>query len=364
MVHTLAAAAFLGWVFIGGMAWQDAMMIAVTVLIITCPCALGLAVPVVQVLAGAHLMRSGILLKSGDALERLARIDTAIFDKTGTLTQGKPVLKKGTFTKNNLQNAAALAAHSSHPLARALASSFTGKLPDATNVKEHPGKGMSGTIEGKKFRLGSRAWCGDKSAPDSNDMELFLKPGRGSPVRFTFTDDIRPDVKTVLDDFRYNGIHPVLLSGDRTAPVRNVAEICAFDTFYAEKTPPQKFSIMEELRAQGRNILMVGDGLNDAPVLAGADVSIAPGSAIHLARNTADILFMGDSLKPVLEVYKTACKAQSLIRQNFTLAILYNMIAVPLAMAGYVTPLVAAVAMSGSSLMVILNAFKLKAKNI
>ena len=359
VVHTFAALAFIGWWQFGAMAWQDALMIAVTVLIITCPCALGLAVPVVQVLASSSLMKKGILVKSGDALERLARIDTALLDKTGTLTLGKPELD-GSYDKDTLRMAASLAAHSTHPLSKAL--HYNGDLYEITKVKEHPGKGLEGMYKGKPVKLGSRNWCGDKKAPPSDKLELWLRVKDQKPTAFYFTDHLRDDAADSIDALKQAGLTPIMLSGDRQSVVDKIAQEAGIDKAYGEQTPPQKSEILEQLKAEGHNVLMVGDGLNDTPVLAGADISMAPGSAIDMAQNAADIIFMGDKLAPVCETYKTARLTQSLIKQNFTLAILYNLIAVPLAIGGLVTPLIAAIAMSGSSLLVIANSFRLKFK--
>jgi Cu2+-exporting ATPase len=359
VVHMLALLAFFGWLFIAGIAWQQALMIAITVLIITCPCALGLAVPVVQVLASGRLMKKGVLIKSGDALERLAAIDTVLLDKTGTLTRGKPVLE-GKYSEIEMSLAASLASHSTHPLSKAISYAYEGKLYKFSNVKEVAGKGLEGFYDGKKVKLGSRAFCGDKKAPHDEVMELWLKCGRQTPVRFIFNDELRGDAPEVITALKSNKLMPVMATGDRENVAKVIAKKCAIDEYYAEQTPPEKYAILERLKSEGHKVLMVGDGLNDAPVLAGADVSMAPGSAIDMAQNAADIVFMGEDLSPVADTYKTACITQKLVKQNFVLAIFYNCIAIPFALAGLVTPLGAALAMSGSSLLVIANSFRLK----
>ena len=357
VVHSCAALAFLGWWLVGGLVWQDALMIAITVLIITCPCALGLAVPVVQVLASGRLMKNGILVKSGDALERLAGIDTILLDKTGTLTVGRPELD-GCYDQKTLQMASSLAAHSTHPLSQALR--YDGALLDVQNVKEHPGKGLEGKYEGKTIRLGSRGWCGDKKAAASEKLELWLSVGEQKPIPFHFTDHLREDAQDVISKLKQIGLEPVMLSGDRQSVANKIAKESGIERVYAEQTPVQKSEVLEGFSSSGCKVLMVGDGLNDAPVLAGADVSMAPGTAIDMAQNAADIVFMGDKLAPVYQAHKTACASQKLIKQNFALALLYNIVAVPLAFGGFVTPLIAAIAMSGSSLLVIANSFRLK----
>ncbi|MCB1720869.1 MAG: cadmium-translocating P-type ATPase [Rhodospirillales bacterium] len=359
VVHTLAALAFLGWLFIGDLDWQAALMISITVLIITCPCALGLAVPVVQVLATGKLMKNGVLIKSGDALERLASIDTVLLDKTGTLTLGHPTLE-GNPPQEALRLAASLAAHSRHPLSKAISQSYAGVLLETRQVQEHPGQGLEGVIDGKPVRLGSRAWCGDKNAPPSDMLELWLRIDNQTPIAFFFTDHLREDTCDCIEALKKASLTPIIVSGDRNHITQKIAKECGIERFYSEQTPPQKFQIMENLKREGHKILMVGDGLNDAPVLTGATVSMAPGTAIDMAQNAADIIFMGKKLMPVHTTYNTARLAQKLVKQNFTLAVLYNIIAVPLALSGLVTPLVAAIAMSGSSLIVIANSFRLK----
>lgn len=363
-VHTLAALSFLGWLLIGGLAWQDSLMIAVTVLIITCPCALGLAVPVVQVLATGRLMRQGILVKSGDALERLAGIDTIFFDKTGTLTRGQPTLESETaYTPEDVKIAASIAVHSRHPLSRALAESYDGALYEA-KVSEYPGKGLEARMSlpagDISVRLGSRVWCGNDSVPTyPGSLELWLNIQGRTPVRFAFADALRDDTQMIVNTLKERGLSLYLLSGDRAETVKTVADTLGIARYESGLSPVDKFDRLEARRAAGHRVLMVGDGLNDAPVLAGADVSMSPASAIDIAQNTADIVFMGDRLAPVLESIVTARHTQRLVKQNFVLAVLYNIIAVPVAVAGFVTPLIAAIAMSGSSLLVVANAFRL-----
>lgn len=359
VVHSCAALAFIGWWIIGGLVWQDALMVSITVLIITCPCALGLAVPVVQVLATGRLMREGILVKSGDALERLSDIDTVIFDKTGTLTLGQPTLD-GVYDDGMMRMAASLAVHSAHPLSRALSDAYDGALHGVSNVEEISGKGLCADYNGQAIKIGSRAWCGDADAPQSKDLELWLNIEGQPPVVFRFNDHVHQDAAEVIDKFMKNGVDVVMLSGDRQAVADDIARQCGISKVYAEQTPAQKYEVLEGFKRDGHKVLMVGDGLNDAPVLAGADVSCAPGTAIDMAQNAADIVFMGGNLSPVYATYKVANLTQKLVKQNFALAVLYNMIAVPLALAGFVTPLIAAVAMSGSSLIVIANSFRLR----
>ncbi|MCB1558291.1 MAG: cadmium-translocating P-type ATPase [Alphaproteobacteria bacterium] len=367
-VHTLAAATFLGWWILGGVDVPHAILLAVTVLIITCPCALGLAVPVVQVLASGRLMKNHILVKSGDALERLAEIDTILLDKTGTLTLGKPVLVNGkAVPREQMQLAASMAVFSFHPLSQALVKAYEamtigGKSPemvDVGSVKEYPGQGLEAYYQNKRLRLGSCHWCGDRSAGSHTSQEIWLEIDGTPAMCFLFEDQLRPDAKETIAALKSLDIRPVLISGDREEVARHVAAELGIEDVRGEMTPVDKFSRMEILKKDGHKVAMIGDGLNDAPTIAGADVSISPSSAIDMTQNAADIVFMGEGLGAVVTAYKTAVFSNKLVRENFLLAVAYNVVAVPLAVLGFVTPLVAAIAMSGSSLIVIANSFRL-----
>lgn len=358
-VHALAVVTFLGWWLSGGAVWQTALLYAATVLIITCPCALGLAVPVVQVLASSKLMRQGILLKSGSALERLATITHAVFDKTGTLTLGKPVLQNPErYSEAHLQLAASLAAHSKHPLAQAVSATWDGALIEFAGIEEVAGHGIQAHDGTRNFRLGKRDWCGIQAKDVSAHLELWLAIEGEAPLHFTFEDRLRKDAADVIAQLQHMGIATSLLSGDREAALHAVAQAVGIADAKAALTPDAKARIISQMP----HTLMVGDGLNDAPSLASATVSISPASAMDITQNTADIVFQGDHLKPILTALNVAKFSQILVRQNFLLAILYNVIAIPLAVAGYVTPLIAAIAMSSSSLLVIANAMRLNWK--
>ena len=359
VVHALAVLAFFGW-WLSGAAWQQALLTATAVLIITCPCALGLAVPVVQVISSGLLFRNGILLKSGDALERLATVDTVAFDKTGTITMGTPALtNKKVIPRESLQLAASVAVQSRHPLAAALAKEWDGPLLPLS-VQEIPAHGLEARQDGKIIRLGKRGWCGNEAGPGDAQMELWLAGGAGAPIRFTFADILRADAAATIADLKIMGLQIILLSGDRMEVAREAASQAGIDEWHAQLMPAEKTRIIEDLIARGRRVLMVGDGLNDAPALAAATVSAAPASGVDITQNAADIVFRGGSLRPVFSVLVTARRAQKLVRQNFLLSLAYNLIAVPLAIAGLATPLAAAIAMSGSSLMVIANSFRCK----
>lgn len=360
VVHLAALLTFIAWrYFSPETSWQDAMMIAVTVLIITCPCALGLAVPVVQVLATGSLLKRGVMVKAGDAFERLSSIDTLLIDKTGTLTYGQPKLVNGAeLAQDDLQYAASMARQSRHPLSLAVAEFYQGGLLPIA-VAEYPGQGLEASYQGTVLRLGSALWC--EAPADSGDglMELWLRRG-DKLTRFTFSDVVREDAKATIEAIKAQGVRVMLLSGDRKLAVDKVAAELGLDEAEGQLRPDEKFARLEALRAQGHHIAMVGDGLNDAPTLSGADVSLSPSTAIDMAQNAADIVYMGAKLAPIAMTLRIARFSQKLVKQNFALAVLYNLVAVPLAMAGYVTPFVAALAMSGSSIAVISNSFRLK----
>ncbi len=358
VVHLLAAATFLGWWLGLGVAWQEALLYAATVLIITCPCALGLAVPVVQVLASGKLMRGGILLKSGSALERMARITHVVFDKTGTLTLGKPeLLNADSYTADQLQLAASLAAHSKHPLSQAMQRVYQGGLLEI-NAQEIAGSGIEAQYNNQQIRLGKGSWCGVAEHTQSG-LELWLQIGENQPLRFAFADQLRGDAAAIVQKLQAAGLKTILLSGDRAIVVDEMAKTLGIEKACSALSPVDKCNYLAKLKQGGAIVLMVGDGLNDAPALAAADISMSPASAMDITQNAADIVFQGEKLSPVVSAWKIAQFSQKLVKENFALAILYNVIAIPMAVAGMVTPLIAAIAMSSSSLLVIANAMRL-----
>lgn len=362
VVHILGLGAFLGWWLFGGMAWQPALMIAVAVLIITCPCALALAVPVVQVLASGRLMKQGILLKSGDALERLHQVDTVVLDKTGTLTTGAlRLVHAEAIAPDVMQLAASMASKSKHPLSKALARAYSAILLDI-EVQETSGKGLESTFNGVAVKLGSRSWCGiaeDVHGEGAHLPEIWLSVQGKEAVRFVFEDTPREDMVAVVSALKARGYGVVLLSGDRRPVVDALARVAGIDDARAQVTPVEKTQALEALKAQGRKCLMVGDGLNDAPALATALVSMSPSTAMDISQNAADIVFQGSKLWPMVEVLDVAAKSDRLVKENFIISFAYNVVAVPMAVMGMVTPIVAAIAMSSSSLVVIMNALRL-----
>ncbi|MEO1967164.1 MAG: heavy metal translocating P-type ATPase [Sphingomonadaceae bacterium] len=352
LVHSLALAAFIGWI-LAGAGWHQALVIAISVLIITCPCAMGLAVPAAQVVAAGALGKRGLLVKDGTALERLADIDIALFDKTGTLTMGEPQAELDDLPPDAKAVALGLAQASRHPLSRAitkalLADHFVPAKLD--EIKEHPGQGIAAKYLGRSVFLRR-----DPDAPAGLTSRLTIGE-KSWGIRYA--DHLRPDAAAALRMLGAMGIESRILSGDREQMVAAVADELD-STGEGGATPARKLAVLEALRKEGHYPLMVGDGLNDGPALAAAHASIAPGSASDISQQAADAVFVGDRLMPVALGIKVARRTMSVVRQNFALAVLYNICAVPLALGGLVTPLIAAVAMSLSSLMVVGNSLRL-----
>jgi len=371
IVHSLALLTFIGWLLVGnfvlGMGDQVlrvATLNAIAVLIITCPCALGLAVPAVQVVASGRLFKKGVLIKSGDALERLAKVDTIVFDKTGTLTLGSLQLSNvDDIPKDILETAALLSRASRHPIARAVtAAAGSGVVADT--IKEVAGQGVEAKIGGKLVKFGSASYVGGISvdAGDQADAqtESWLRIGKAAPICFRFKDTPRMDARQTITGLRKLGYGVELLTGDKKSIARETANLLGIDTWQAEVSPTDKLARLDELKAQGHLTLMIGDGINDAPALASAYASASPAGAADVSRAAADIILQGDKLSGLITALGTAKDAQKRVFENLSLAVIYNMIAVPLAVFGMVTPMIAALAMSGSSMLVTLNALRLK----
>nr|WP_281372454.1 heavy metal translocating P-type ATPase [Novosphingobium hassiacum] len=354
-VHTLAALTFAGWMLAGAGVYQS-LVIAIAVLIITCPCALGLAVPVAQVVASGALMKRGILVKDGSALERMSEVDRLLLDKTGTLTLGRPVPDEAALAGMSHAEASvalALASHSRHPLSLGLVQALAARgvtAADLEDVQEVAGQGVTARWNGIAVALGR------PSASQGMAAALRIE---GGPVRvIAFADRLRLDVAAALAQLAALKVETSILSGDSVAAVAPVARVTGL-TAQAAASPADKQAAIERLQGAGRNVLMAGDGLNDGPALATANASIAPGTASDVGRQAADIVFTGESLLAIPRAVRVARATMRVVRQNFALAIGYNALAVPLAIAGFVSPLVAAVAMSTSSLIVVANSLRL-----
>lgn len=362
VVHAAALLTMIGWVLLGA-TWHDAIVTAIAVLIITCPCALGLAIPTVQTVASGAMFRAGVLLNSGDAIERLAEIDRIIFDKTGTLTLPElDVVNSADIPAELFELAGRLALTSHHPVATAVARASGTKSP-VEGAVEQPGQGVRAFIDGVEVRLGRPSFCGaDRMANEilSRDPEVSAVAFSRGDARYVFAvrQQLRPDAPAMIGALQARGMAVEIVSGDREPAVRAAARTLGIAEWRAGVTPADKIARIEELKRQGFKVMMVGDGLNDAPALAAAHVSMSPISAAHLSQTTADLVFLGKPLAPVVAAIDYSRKALRLMRQNLWLAIGYNVLAVPIAIAGFVTPLIAALAMSGSSVLVMLNALR------
>jgi len=394
VVHVTAALTFIGW-WLSGLSVHDSIIIAIAVLIITCPCALALAIPAVQVVASGALFKRGIILNAGDAIERLAEADTVVFDKTGTLTLPEPrVVNAAEVEADLLKAASRLAQSSRHPLAVALAKENASTLPFDGAVEE-PGQGVRAVVDGVEMRLGSAVFCdvsprvqptpfvpakaGTQNcqtqppglapwAPaftgasgGAGTSHIYFRYGDRTAA-FAIAQSLRPDAIETVAALRHLGFDLHILSGDRNEAVAPVAEALGIAQWRGGLNPAEKIAVIEHLKEQGRRVLMVGDGLNDAPSLAAAHVSLSPISAADVTQAQADAVFLGERLAPVLDAVTLSRRARRLMVENLWLAVIYNLIAVPIAIAGLVTPLIAAAAMSGSSLLVTLNALRANAK--
>jgi len=361
LVHLAALLTALAWLAADA-SLHDALVTAIAVLIVTCPCALALAVPAVQVAASGALFRAGVLLNSADALERLAEIDTVVFDKTGTLTTPEPRVANAPEIDPALLELAARLAHSSrHPLARAVAREYP-RAAAIEGAREEQGAGVVAIVDGVEARLGDPRFCGLE-----RDCAARAARGDASVIAFRHGErtaalvvrqSLRRDARETIEALARRGLRVIILSGDRVAPVEAAARTLGVAEWRGAMKPADKVARLEALRAQGRKILMIGDGINDAPALAAAHVSLSPIDATEIAQAAADAVFLGEGLAPIVTTIDAARRARALMRQNLALSLLYNAVAAPLAMAGLLTPLIAAVAMSSSSLIVTLNALR------
>ncbi|MFC0340167.1 heavy metal translocating P-type ATPase [Paracoccus niistensis] len=356
VVHLLALASFLGWFWMTRDV-RVAVNVAAAVLIITCPCALGLAVPAVITAASGRLFREGLLIKDGTALERLAEVDTVVFDKTGTLTMGTPQVAAADLDAEGRAVALALAGGSAHPLSRAIVAGIAGQAAEVEDLREVPGYGVEARWQGRPVRLGRADWIG--TGDEAPGAATWLRIGE-RVHRIDFTDSLRPGADRAVARLQKAGLRVMILSGDGAGAVRDIAARLGVEEWRATVTPQEKAATVAELSAQGRHVLMVGDGLNDTAALASAHASISPASALDAARVASDMVLVGKDLGPVADAVGMARASIRRIRENFALSILYNVVAVPFALAGLATPLIAALAMSLSSVSVTLNALRLR----
>ena len=344
-----------------------ALSVAVSVLIVTCPCALSLAAPAALLSAASTLAGRGVLVQRLDALEPLARTDAACFDKTGTLTQDRLVLAQTVLDPLAdrgalVARAAALAALSRHPLSGALVAALPPSQFGWSSVREVAGQGIEAADEaGRLWRLGSPSWVGMSAAAAARPVVAFgpVDASAAQFVRFEFDEALRPDAIAAIDALRRQGLSMKLLSGDAPASVQALAERVGIADVQGGATPEGKLGALRSLQEQGRVVLMVGDGINDGPVLARADVSFALGHGSALARQRADFIVLGSRLAEVPAARALARRTMRVVRQNFGWAVAYNAACVPLALAGLLPPWAAGSGMALSSLFVVLNAMRL-----
>lgn len=350
-VHLLAFTAFVGWFAYDG-DLRHAINVAIAVLIITCPCALGLAVPAVSTAAISRLYNLGFLVKSGSALERLAEVDTVVFDKTGTLTL--PGVDTTPIPETDKSVVLALAQNSAHPLSRALAACLADHAPtELAQVTEVKGQGVQAVWDTTPVALGNGKWLG------ASFDGLGYRVG-DRVIELTKIETPRPGAKAAVDGLKQRGFDVTLLSGDYEAAAQAAAADLGIETVIARVSPDQKHRVLEQLKSDGHCVLMIGDGLNDTAALAAAHASLAPSSAIDASRNAADVVLTRESFADLPSVLDVGSRARRLSLQNFGIALSYNCVAVPIALLGFATPLMAALAMSTSSIMVLLNAIRVR----
>jgi len=365
LISVLIIAAVVGLIW-----WQvdssRAFWIVLSLLVATCPCALSLATPTALTAATGSLHKLGLLITKGHVLESFQKVDTVIFDKTGTLTEGKLTLKQilpiAQLSEHDcLELAAALEGHSEHPIARAFGRTTTA----AQDVSSAPGLGLEGFVNGKHLRIGRPDYVSALGAypappmPSAQGQWLLLGDTQHALAWFALDDQLRADAPALLETCRARGWQVLLLSGDSSPMVQQIAEQLHIDDARGGLTPDDKLQVLKELHHQGRHVLMLGDGVNDVPVLAAADISIAMGSATDLAKTTADAILLSNSLSSLVSALAVAKKTRRVIIENLGWATLYNGLVIPFAAIGWVTPGWAALGMSVSSLLVVLNALRL-----
>ena len=369
-ILTIAALVALYWFSQDSEAW---LPITVATLVVTCPCALSLATPAAITAASGHMSQIGLLPTRGNALETLAHASHFVFDKTGTLTHGNIKLTAtetygDMSAEDYLQVATALEAHSEHPIAKSFMHACPHRTRQATDVTSTPGHGMSGTVDNVQWLLGKpdfiSSQCSGQLPKTDGHAEytrVLLATNDQVHAAFILEDEIRDDAADLIEQLKRDGKAITLLTGDNAASANHVARQAGIDNVHANLKPEDKLEHIKALQQQGDIVCMTGDGVNDAPVLAGADVSIAIGSGAQLAAASADIVMLSSSISTIYKGYRLSIKTLAIIRQNLTWALGYNILAIPAAAMGYILPWMAAIGMSASSLVVVLNALRLSA---
>ncbi len=361
----LAAFTFLAWQILSASP-ERALVAALTVLVVSCPCALSLATPAALTAAMTRLRQLGVVLTRGDALERALQVDRIYVDKTGTLTDDRPRITSVTCFEpawpeaDCLGLAAALQRYSSHPYARAFQAVATVRTFELTNVTTVTGGGVAGSLSAHQVRIGSAAFALDADTEDAADQAVFLSLDGAPLARFDMTNRIRPDAAAAVDALKQRGIEPVMLSGDSTERCAETARDLGIG-FLARQTPEAKLAAIRADQAAGRTVLMLGDGINDVPVLAGADLSAAVVEASELVKSKADVLLLSRRLAPLVDLFRVAAATRHITHQNLIWAALYNLTAIPVAALGLMPPWLAALGMASSSILVMLNATRLLA---
>ena len=357
-VSVMALVALVGW-YLGTGDLRVSLNVGVAVLIITCPCAMALAIPTVSTVATGRLFRRGVLVKSPTALERLTEVTRVMCDKTGTLTEGQPQMVNAPAAEV-LALAAGLARGSGHPLAQAvLAEAEAREIAPApvTDLREYPGQGVRGLFEGRTVRLGSAEWLG---AGEAAGLATYLDDGRTGPQALTFKDRLRKGAAEAVARLEDLGLPVEMLTGDVQANADAIAAELGITRVHANLRPEGKTALVEQAMAEGEKVLFLGDGLNDTAALGLAHLSISPAAAVDASRAVSDVVLLNGDLANVPYTLHVAGQARGRMKENLWLATAYNLIAVPVALAGFVTPLIAALAMSGSSIVVSLNALRIR----
>ncbi len=373
-------AALLGLALVTGLVWWTvdparALWVFVAVLVVSCPCALSLATPAVLTVATGSLARLGVLITRGHAIETLARATEFVFDKTGTLTEGRPLLVetlalREMTAEEALRLAAALEQGSEHSLGRALREATSGPLPEVGSIRAFTGHGMEAVRDGRVLRIGTAEFVGSQHGEavpravaawaEAGETVVALGDSAGWLAWFRFADKPRAGAAEAVAQLREFGLRVSVLSGDAAATVARTAAVLGIETSVGGATPEAKHAYLHRLQDEGAVVAMVGDGVNDAPVLAQAHVSVAMGGGTDLARSQSDVVLLGDDLRRLAAGVSLAKRTVRIIRQNLAWAFAYNLTAIPLAMAGWVTPWMAGIGMSASSLLVVLNALRLQ----